>query len=69
MRNHFTQTNRQQEDLHKQALRTREQQMLAELGDYKKERNFISGQRQEQEQAMQGLLGDLETRNERRMRA
>jgi len=43
--------------------------LISEVGDFKKEKNFLRQQREEQEQAMHNLVKELEMKKDRELRA
>lgn len=50
-------------------MRAKEKELIDELHDIKKERNFIRQTRMEQDQAMHDLIKELETKKDRELRA
>lgn len=62
LRNFFQAESRKFEDVSKEAVRAKERELIDELQEMKKERNFLRQQRAEQDKAMHDLMKELELR-------
>ena len=69
LRNYFHSENETFDELSKQALRTKERNLIEEVDEFKREKNELRLARLEQDRQLEDLMKELEMKRDREMRA